>query len=83
MFSAEFWRGALERAIKTGAQFVLLVLGVGVGSGVVDTDTAQVINAFALDYLTLGGAFMGGVLFSVLTSLTFSGNVPNVDGLGD
>lgn len=76
VFTKDFWKGALERAVKSGAQFVLLVLGVGVAAGGVDTETAQVINAFALDYVALGGAFLGGVLMSVLTSVAFPAAVP-------
>lgn len=76
VFTKDFWKGALERAVKSGAQFVLLVLGVGVVAGGVDTETAQVINAFALDYVALGGAFLGGVLMSVLTSVAFPAAVP-------
>lgn len=72
-----FWNGVLDRGIKSGAQFVLLVLGVGISAGGVDSETAQTINAFALDYVTLGGAFLGGVIMSLLTSLAFPGNVPN------
>ncbi|QEP08725.1 holin [Glutamicibacter sp. ZJUTW] len=77
LWTKEFWKGVAERGIKTGAQFALLTLGVGVTAGTVDGEAAQVINAFAVDFVTLGGAFLGGVLVSVLTSLVFSGNVPN------
>lgn len=77
MFTIAFWKGATERAVKSGAQFALLTLGVGVTAGAVDGETAQVINAFAVNFATLGGAFLGGVLVSALTSLAFSSNVPN------
>lgn len=70
MFTLVFWRAALERALKTGAQFVLLTLGVGVGAGAGEGTSADVINAFALNYLTLAGAFAGGMLVSALFSLT-------------
>lgn len=76
--SRDFWLGAAERAVKTGAQFFLMVLGVGVTAGVVDGQTASVVNALALDYLTLAGAFAGGVLVSLMTSLAFPKNVPAV-----
>lgn len=69
MFTLTFWRAAAERAIKTGAEFVLLTLGVGVGAGAGDGASADVINAFALNYLTLAGAFGGGMLVSVMFSL--------------
>lgn len=77
IFTLAFWKGALDRALRSGAQFVLLVLGVGVAAGGVDNETAQTINAFALDYKALGGAFLGGALMSVVTSVAFPGNVPN------
>ncbi|WP_125777203.1 hypothetical protein [Antribacter gilvus] len=67
--SLSFWKGAAERAIATGAQFCLLVLGVGVGAGALPGETAQIVNALTLNYVTLGGAFLGGALVSVLTSL--------------
>lgn len=73
MFKKSFWKAAAERALKSGAQFVLLVLGVGVVAGTGDGESAQVINAFALDYVTLAGAFGGGVLVSVLTSIVSHG----------
>lgn len=69
MFTLVFWRAACERALKTGAEFVLLTLGVGVGAGASAGQTAAVINAFTLNYLTLGGAFAGGMLVSVMFSL--------------
>jgi hypothetical protein len=80
MFTVDFWRGAAERALKSGAQFALLTLGVGVVAGGVDGETAQVINAFTINFFTLGGAFLGGGLVSVLTSLAIPGPVP--DGTG-
>lgn len=69
MFTLVFWRAAFERALKTGAQFVLMTLGVGVGAGVSDGATADVINAFTLNYVTLAGSFCGGMLVSVMFSL--------------
>ena len=77
MFSLLFWKGVAERGIKTGAQFALLTLGVGLTAGAVDSETAQVINAFTVNFATLGGAFLGGVLVSALTSLALPENVPN------
>ena len=78
MFTLEFWRGVAERGIKSGAQFALLTLGVGLTAGTVDGETAQVVNAFAVNFVTLGGAFLGGVLVSALTSLAFPSNVPSL-----
>ena len=82
MFTIEFWKGAAERGIKTGAQFALLTLGVGVTAGTGEGETAQAINAFAVDFVTLGGAFLGGVLVSVLTSLVLPGKVPDTGYAG-
>ncbi|MEE6280132.1 hypothetical protein [Georgenia sp. MJ170] len=65
----KFWKGAAERAIATGAQFVGLVVGVGVTAGAVDGETAEVLNAFTLDWLTIGGSFAGGAFASLVLSL--------------
>lgn len=81
MFTLAFWKAATERALKTGAEFVLASIGVGVGAGAVGGEAADVINAFALDYVTLGGAFAGGVLVSYLFSVVsapFSGSGPSL-----
>lgn len=82
MFNLEFWKGVAERGIKSGAQFALLTLGVGLTAGTVDGETAQVINAFTVNFVTLGGAFLGGVLVSALTSLAFPSNVPSTNQPG-
>ena len=82
LFTTAFWKGAAERALKSGAQFALLTLGVGLTAGAVDGETAQVINAFTVNFVTLGGTFLGGALVSVLTSITFSGNVSNETSSG-
>lgn len=65
----EFWSGAAERAIATGAQFAVGVVLSGAAAGTVTGETAEVINAFALDVRTVIGAFIGGIVLSVLTSL--------------
>lgn len=57
MWTIEFWRNVLERAVKTAAQF-----GVGALAG----DAANVLT---LDWAVLGGAVGTGALLSVLTSL--------------
>lgn len=57
LFSTAFWKDAAERAIKTGAQSILLALGGGV------------VDAFALDWRILAGAGLGGALLSLLTSI--------------
>lgn len=69
MFTLAFWKAATERALKTGAQFVIASLGVAFGAAVVGGEDGQVINAFALDYVTLAGAFLGGVFVSYLFSI--------------
>lgn len=72
MFTLAFWKAATERAIKSGAQFALIVIVGGAVAGGVETETAEVVNAFALDYLTIGGVFAGGVIVSYLTSVVSS-----------
>lgn len=69
MFNKSFWKEATERALKTGAQFVLVTLGVGLAAGAGDGETAEVINALTLDWLNLGGVFLGGAFVSYLFSL--------------
>lgn len=68
LFTKTFWKDATERAIKTGAQFVLLV---AVGGGVIAE--SQTVNAFALDWQNLAGVFLGGVVVSLLTSVASAG----------
>lgn len=65
----KFWKGATERAIATGAQFAGLVVGVGITAGGLEGETAEVINAFTLDWGTIGGAYVGGMVASLLLSL--------------
>ena len=57
MFTREFWMGAAERALKTVAQSIAAVLGVG-AVGVLSVDWAQ----------TLSVAAAAGLL-SILTSI--------------
>lgn len=71
MFTTVFWRATAERAVSTGAQFALLTLGVGLVAGTGDSLQADVINAFAVNWLTLGGAFLGGCFVTVLKCLAF------------
>lgn len=71
MFTVLFWRATLERSISTGAQFAILTLGVGLLAGTGEGTTADVVNAFAVNWLTLLGAFGGGVLLTVLKCLAF------------
>lgn len=66
MFTLAFWKAATERALKSGAQFVILTITGGAVAGAAGQET---INAFLLDYPTLGGVFLGGVVISYLTSI--------------
>lgn len=61
IYSVSFWKDAGERAAKSAAQAGLLVLG------------GDAINVITLDWLTLGGAFGGGALLSLLTSVASAG----------
>lgn len=63
IFNLDFLKGAAERAVKTGAQFVLGVLGFAT------LDAGGSFNALDADYATLAGAFLGGVLLSFLFSV--------------
>ncbi len=62
MFTWRFWRETIERAIKSGAQAVILALGASEG-----------LDLFEMDLLLLLGAAGAGALLSVLTSLTTVG----------
>lgn len=80
MFKKSFWKAATERALKSGGQFVLLTIG---GGAIAGASGDTVINAFLLDYPTLGGVFAGGVIISYLTSLVsapISGAGPSITG---
>lgn len=68
MFSTAFWKATAERALKSGAQFVVLTIAAGAVAGTGNGD-AQIVNAFLLDWPVLGGVFLGGILISILTSL--------------
>ncbi len=59
MFSWRFWRETIERAVKSGAQAVILALG-----------ASEVLDLFTMDFMLLLGAAGTGALLSVLTSLT-------------
>jgi hypothetical protein len=57
MFGVSFWRGAVERAVKTAAQFALVAFG---------ADTVSVIS---VDWQGVAAAAAAGFVVSVLTSL--------------
>lgn len=58
MMTWRFWREAIERGVKSGAQAVILALGASEG-----------LDLFTMDFGLLVGAYGAGVLLSVLTSL--------------
>jgi hypothetical protein len=60
MFTIMFWKRATERAVKSGAQAVLLGLGFS---------DAGPVNALQFDYKLGLGFAAGGALLSYLTSL--------------
>lgn len=60
MFSRLFWRDAAERALSTGAQSALLVLG------------ADQLNALTADWVDVGGFALGGAALSLLKSVAAS-----------
>lgn len=64
MFTLEFWKAALERAIKTFAQTLVVLLG------------ANAVDVLHLDWIPLLSLSVGAALVSVLTSIAsgkFSG----------
>ncbi|HEU4544073.1 MAG TPA: holin [Jiangellaceae bacterium] len=70
MTKLAFWKAAAERAVKTGAQFVLV--GWGVGDGI--------FNAWNIEPMQAAGLGLGGVIVSLLTSLASlgTGNGPSL-----
>ena len=65
MFNKKFWIEATERAVKTFAQFIL-VLG-----------AAGTLNVFAVDWMTNLGLALGGALLSYATSIVSAGVGPD------
>jgi hypothetical protein len=61
MFTKAFWIDASERALKTFAQFFLVIGG------------AQAFNAFDLDWTTTLGLAIGGLITSYATSIVSLG----------
>jgi hypothetical protein len=56
-FGRNFWRQATERAVKTAAQAIGLVL---VGDGA---------NVLSLDWRVVGGSALTGAILSIVTSI--------------
>ena len=71
IFTVQFWRETLERAIKTAAQSTILALGIGEG-----------FNVFSMDWKLAAGFAGGGLILSVLTALASGpfthGDTPNL-----
>ena len=61
MFTKKFWLQATERAVKTFAQVLLVVAG------------GAALNVFTLDWVSLLGLGLGGMLLSYATSILSSG----------
>ncbi len=62
MWTITYWKEMVDRAIKSGAQAVLLGLGLGEG-----------LNAFEMNWMLALGFALGGVALSVLTTLASAG----------
>ena len=65
MFTLAFWRATAERAISTGAQSALLILG------------ADQINVVEADWAVVAGFAAGGAALTVLKALAFGGKDGN------
>lgn len=58
MFKLLFWKDALERALKSAAQFAIGGWGLGTST-----------NAFDVDWMLGGGFAVTGFVLSILTSM--------------
>jgi hypothetical protein len=58
MFTVFFWRDAIERAVKTAAQALILSAGAGAG-----------FDLYHFDFKAGAIATLGGLLLSLLTSI--------------
>lgn len=61
MWSKAFWQDAAERAAKTAAQFGLVSIG------------GDVVTAWSLDWIQIGGVMVAGAAVSLLTSIASAG----------
>lgn len=66
MWTAVFWKGAAERAIKTLAQTMLALWFVG----------DRMMNVYEVDWMTSLGVGAGALVGSLLTSLISAGMGP-------
>lgn len=57
IYTKEFWAKATERAMKTLAQFVLVMLG------------GEAVSVFTLDWVQFAGIALAGVIMSYATSI--------------
>ena len=81
MFSLNFWKAATERAVKSGAQFMILTIG---GGAIAGATGGEAVNAWLLNYQLLAGVFLGGALLSYLTSVIsapLSGSGPSLTAI--
>ncbi len=62
LFTRNFWLDAIERSLKTGAQFVIGGLGLG-----------EITDAFSVDWRLGAGFGITGVALSLLTSIASAG----------
>ena len=70
MLTVRFWRLALERAVKTAAQFAL---------GLFVADTTGVVTLDWSRWSAMASAALTGALFSILTSIATAGMGPYDD----
>lgn len=61
LFTRVFWEDAAERALKSGAQAMVLALG------------GDAFNVWSIDWQMMSGIGLGGVALSLLTSVASAG----------
>jgi len=61
MFTIHFWKQSTERALKTFAQFIIILGGAGA------------LNVFEVDWTQTLGLALGGALLSYATSIVSAG----------